>query len=75
MTKPLSIRLTSVCRPSCAVHTLFDETRALAALEGKVPVLTLAEKGSRGFLIVVNPADLPRVLAEYTAARAAEEGA
>lgn len=73
MAIPRPIRVTSVCRPSCAVRTLFDETRMLADREGKTPVLTLAEKGKTGFIIVVAHGDLGRVLDEFRAARAAEE--
>ena len=34
--------------------TLWDETKKLAAKEGKIPVVTLAEKGRPGFWVLVH---------------------
>jgi hypothetical protein len=56
-------------RASCAVRSLFDETREMARKEGKTPVLMLAVKGRPGFLVVADSADLPVILSEYEFAR------
>ena len=52
-------------RATHAARTLYDETRALAKKEGKVPVVALADKGRPGFLICVHSDDWDAVVAEY----------
>jgi hypothetical protein len=59
----------SKLRERHTVRTLHDATKRLAAREGKVPVLTLFDKGRPGCLVVVHSDDLAAVLAEYAAAR------
>ena len=49
--------------------TLFDATKKLAKKEKKVPVVALAVNGRAGFLLLIDPADLPVVAAAYAAAR------
>ena len=44
--------------------TLWDDTKAKADKEGKVPVVCLCEKGRPGFWIMVRSTDLEAVLAE-----------
>jgi hypothetical protein len=59
-------------KASNATVTLFDETRTLAKLEGKTPLLLLAKKNRPGFLVVVDSADLQVMVAEYAAANASD---
>lgn len=40
-----------------AVRTLYDETKKLAKLEGKVPMVCLVDKNRPGWLIVVHSDD------------------
>jgi hypothetical protein len=55
-------------RASHAAVGLFDETRALARKEGKTPVVILAQKNRPGLLLLIDPADLAAVAAEYAEA-------
>jgi hypothetical protein len=55
-------------RQRCAVQSLFSKTKALAKKEKKIPVLALATKGHPGFLVVVDSADLPKLVATYASA-------
>ena len=43
--------------------TLWRETKELAKKEDKTPVVCLAEKGKKGFLVVCHSSDLPVVAA------------
>ena len=52
-------------RESSATWNLFVETRKLAAKEGKLPILALARKHSKGALIVVHQDDLTRFARIY----------
>jgi hypothetical protein len=54
-------------RASHAAVALYDETRALARKEGKIPVVALAQKGRPGVLLVVDPNDLGAVAKELQA--------
>jgi hypothetical protein len=45
-------------RAKSPVHRLFAKTEALAAKEGKVPLLALQEKHHPGWLVVCRPTDL-----------------
>jgi len=51
-------------RASSAVRTLWEQTRELAKLEHKTPVLVLFAKGKRGGLVVAHADDLAIVAAE-----------
>ncbi len=53
-------------RAKHAVISLWDETKELAKKEGKVPVVTLAEKGRPGFWIMVHAADFEDVAQAIT---------
>jgi hypothetical protein len=59
-------------RQSHAARVLHDQTRALARLEGKVPVLALADKGRPGFLVCIHSDDLEAVAVDSCAAHASE---
>ncbi len=50
-------------RPTCATRSLYDDTRAKALKEGKVPVLMLAAKYRAGFLVVIHSDDLQKFAA------------
>lgn len=56
--------------------TLWRKTSVLAAKEKKIPVVALAEKGSRGFWIVVHSEDLRAVASQRLVAlmRAKRDG-
>lgn len=43
---------------------LWRKTAALAHIEGKIPVVALAEKGSRGFWLVIHSEDLRAVASQ-----------
>ena len=43
--------------------TLWDGTAELAKLEGKTPVVCLAEKGRQGFWVLAHSSDLVKVAA------------
>jgi hypothetical protein len=51
-------------RASSATRSLWEQTKALARREGKVPVLALYAKGKPGALLVVHEDDLAAVAAE-----------
>jgi hypothetical protein len=51
-------------RKASATRTLWEQTKALARREGKVPVLALYAKGKPGALLVVHENDLAAVAAE-----------
>jgi len=59
-----SIFLETKMRAKCTARTLWNETKALAKAEGKIPVLALYEKGKHGALIVVHQDDLRAVAME-----------
>lgn len=48
-------------RSKHSVVTLWDETKRLASKEGKIPVVTLAEKGRPGFWVLIHSSDFERV--------------
>jgi hypothetical protein len=48
-------------RKSHAVYNLFLRTAELAKAENKIPVVTLSQKGCRGFLVVTHCKDLTAV--------------
>lgn len=50
------------------VRSLFDETRAKARKEGKMPVVALIDKGRPGCLVCVHSDDLAHLVAEFTLA-------
>lgn len=56
-------------RAKFATWTLWRETKARAEVEGKVPVVMLAEKFREGQLIVVHTADLDELLRQRWRAR------
>ncbi|WP_435005126.1 hypothetical protein P12x_003019 [Tundrisphaera lichenicola] len=60
-------------RDKHAVRTLHDATRILARKEGKIPVVTLFDKGRSGFLVCIHSDDLAAVVAEYCGANASDE--
>lgn len=57
---------------SNATISLFDDTRKLAAAEGKIPVLLLSKKFRPGFLVTFASEDLDTLLVEYLAAKSPE---
>lgn len=52
-------------RAKHATCTLFQETKALAKKEKKIPVITLAEKRKPGFLICVHSSNFEEVARLY----------
>jgi hypothetical protein len=59
----------SITRQRQAVFGLFDRVRTQALLEGKMPVVAPAQKRIAGFVLVLDPADVPRVHEEFDRAR------
>jgi hypothetical protein len=55
-------------RAASATRTLWEQTKALARREGKVPVLMLYGKGKQGALVVCHENDLAAVAAEMATA-------
>lgn len=60
-------------RQKHTVVTLWDETKTLAAREGKTPVLMLSEKGRPGQWIVVHSGDLDTLIVETLAAKTGDD--
>lgn len=48
-----------------ALWSLYREVAEAAKREGKIPVLGIAEKASKGILLVFNSEDFGKVIAEY----------
>lgn len=56
-----------------AAIKLFDATAELAAREGKCPVVALCQKSRPGYVLVIDPADVGRVAAAWSRAKAERE--
>ena len=52
-------------RKKQSLYTLYDNTKALAITENKVPVLAIHESGRKGFLIVVHSEELDEFYTLY----------
>ena len=48
-------------RQSFSLWKLYEETRKLAKLEEKIPIVAIKEKGKTGFLLLLSPNDLKQV--------------
>ena len=48
-------------RKKMAIWSLYEKTKKMAEEEGKIPVLTLKEKGKKGFLICVHQQDWEKI--------------
>ncbi|SIO37670.1 hypothetical protein SAMN05444166_4208 [Singulisphaera sp. GP187] len=51
-------------REKHAIFTLYDATVKLAKAEGKIPLVCIAEKGKKGFLLCLHVDDLATINAE-----------
>jgi hypothetical protein len=59
-------------RQSHAAVKLYDETKELARLEGKTPVVALWQPSRRGYLLVIDPRDVQLVAQELEAGSVGE---
>lgn len=48
-------------RSKIALWQLFMDTEKKAAVEGKVPIVAIKQKGEKGYLLVMRPEDLEKV--------------
>lgn len=49
-------------RGKISLWSLFTDTESKAKVEGKVPVVAIKQKGERGYLLVIRPDDLEKLV-------------
>lgn len=52
-------------RQSFPLWKLYHDTKVLAEIEDKIPVVAIKEKGKEGYLILVNPEHLNELIQNY----------
>ena len=49
-------------RNKFSIFALFKDTEVKAKVEGKIPIVAIKQKGENGFLLVVRPKDLEKIV-------------
>ena len=49
-------------RGKISLWSLFADTESKAKVEGKVPVVAIKQKGERGYLLVMRPEDMEKLV-------------
>ena len=60
--KNKKLKITKVEKKKHSVLTLYDDTKKMADVEGKTPVIALCQKHRKGFWIVVHANDLEKII-------------